>query len=148
MCGLMGKLLSSGSMHMFLLWSICIIRSPREYVRFCCSFECSGSTQHAVVDIAAIQAGLTWWLRWWRICMQCRRPGFNPWDGKISWRMEWLPTPVFLPGEFHRQRSLAGYSPWGCKELDTTEWLTHTHIYHQIPKNICVFFVVALFWVF
>ena len=33
----------------------------------------------------------------------------------------------FLPGEFHGQRSLAGYSPWGCKELDTTERLTHTH---------------------
>ena len=32
-----------------------------------------------------------------------------------------LPTPVFLPGEFHGQRSLAGYSPWGCKESDTTE---------------------------
>ena len=34
---------------------------------------------------------------------------------------EWLPTPVFLPGEFHGQRSLVGYSPWGCKELDTTK---------------------------
>ena len=36
----------------------------------------------------------------------------------------WQPTPVFLPGEFHGQRSLAGYSPWGHKESDTTEWLT------------------------
>ena len=45
--------------------------------------------------------------------------GFNPWVGKIPWRRDWLPTPVFLPGEFHGQRSLAGYSPWGCKELDT-----------------------------
>jgi len=34
---------------------------------------------------------------------------------------EWLPTPVFLPGESHGQRSLAGYSPWGCKELNKTE---------------------------
>ena len=56
--------------------------------------------------------------------MQCMRPGFNPWVGKILWRREWQPTPVFLPGEFHRQRSLAGYSPWGHKESDTTEWLT------------------------
>ena len=39
------------------------------------------------------------------------------------WRREWLPT-IFLPGEFHGQRRLAGYSPWGCKELDTTEQLT------------------------
>ena len=46
--------------------------------------------------------------------------------GKISCRREWLPTPVFLPGEFHGQRSLVGYSPWspwGLKELDMTEWL-------------------------
>ena len=56
--------------------------------------------------------------------LQHRRPGFNPWVGKIPWRREWLPTPVFLPGEFHGQTSLAGYSPWGCKEWDTTEWLT------------------------
>ena len=39
------------------------------------------------------------------------------------------PTPVFLPGEVHGQRSLAGYSPWGCKELDMTERLTHVHIF-------------------
>ena len=41
--------------------------------------------------------------------------------GKIPWRRKWQPTSVFLPGESHGQRSLAGYSPWGCKELDTTE---------------------------
>ena len=50
-----------------------------------------------------------------------RRPGFNPWVGKISWRREWLPTPVFLPGELHAQRSLLGYSSWNHKESDTTE---------------------------
>ena len=49
------------------------------------------------------------------------RPGFDPWLGKISWRREWQPTPVFWPGEFHGQRSLVGYSPWGHKESDTTE---------------------------
>ena len=41
--------------------------------------------------------------------------------GKIPWRREWLPTPVFLPGEFHGQRSLVGYSPWGHKETDMIE---------------------------
>ena len=41
--------------------------------------------------------------------------------GKIPWRREWLPTPVFLPGEFHGQRSLAGYVPWGCKKSDVTD---------------------------
>ena len=55
---------------------------------------------------------------------QCRRPGFDPQVKKIPWRREWLLTRVFLPGEFHGQRNLVGYSPWGCKELDTIEWLT------------------------
>ena len=52
---------------------------------------------------------------------QCRRLGFNPWVGKIPWSGKWQPTPVFLPGEFHGQRSLPGYSPWGRKESDTKE---------------------------
>ena len=45
---------------------------------------------------------------------------------KVPWRMEWQPTPVFLPGEFHGQRSLVSYSmsPWSCKESDMTEQLT------------------------
>ena len=42
----------------------------------------------------------------------------------LHWRRKWQPTPVFLPGEFHGQRSLAGYSPWGHKELDVTEQLS------------------------
>ena len=46
------------------------------------------------------------------------------WVTKIPRRRAWRPTPVFLPAEFHGQSSLAGYSPWGCKVPDTTEWLT------------------------
>ena len=69
---------------------------------------------------------LPWWLRGRRICLQCRRPGFNPWVGKIPWRRERLPTPVFWPGGFHGQRSLVGCSPWGRKESDMTEQL-HFH---------------------
>ena len=46
---------------------------------------------------------------------------FDPWVGKIPWRRSRQPTPVFLSGEAHGQRSLAGYSPWGCKESDTTK---------------------------
>ena len=59
--------------------------------------------------------GFPWWLRWQRICLQCRRPEFDPWVEKIPWRMKWLLMPVFLLGEFHGQRSLAGYSPRGCR---------------------------------
>ena len=50
-----------------------------------------------------------------------KRCGFSPWVGKIPWRRAWQSTPVFLLGESHGQRSLLGYSPWGHKELDTTE---------------------------
>ena len=46
-----------------------------------------------------------------------------------NWRRAWQPTPVFLPGESHGQRSLAGYSSWGHKESDTTEEIQHAHIY-------------------
>ena len=52
---------------------------------------------------------------------RCKGWGFDPWVGKIPWRRKWPPTPGFLPGESHGQRSLGGYSPWGCKESDTTE---------------------------
>ena len=55
-----------------------------------------------------------------------RRLRFDPWVEKISWRREWLPIPLFLPGEFHGQRSLVGYSPWGRKESDTTEATEHS----------------------
>ena len=52
---------------------------------------------------------------------QCSRHRFEPWDRKMPWRRKWQPTAVFLPGESHGQRSLEGYSPWGRRELETTE---------------------------
>ena len=60
---------------------------------------------------------------------QCRRSikhGFNPQVGKAPWRRAWQPTPVFLPGESHGQRSLAGYSPQGHKGSDMTAGTQHT----------------------
>ena len=60
--------------------------------------------------------GLPRWLSWQRIHLQCGRPRFDPWLGKIPWRRERLPTPVFWPEEFHGL-----YSPWYHKE---TEWLS------------------------
>ena len=50
-----------------------------------------------------------------------RRFRLDPWVRRIPWRRAWQYTPVFLPGEFHGQRSLVGCSPWGYKESDTTE---------------------------
>ena len=64
-------------------------------------------------------------------CRRHKRHRFDPWVRKIPWIRAWQPTPVFLPGESHGQRSLACYSPWGCKESDTTERLSmHPHILH------------------
>ena len=61
---------------------------------------------------------------------------FNPLVRNISWRRECQPTSVFLPGEFHGQRSLVGYSPWGCKESDTTNTFTLTG--GPVTKILCV----------
>ena len=61
--------------------------------------------------------GLPWWQRIRLQCRRYRRHGFDPWVGKSPWRRKWLPTTVFLPGEFHGQRSLEGYSPYGCKRV-------------------------------
>ena len=58
-------------------------------------------------------------------CPQCRRHRFHPWVRQIPWRGKQQPAPGFLPGESHGQRSLAGYSPRGHKESDTTEATTH-----------------------
>ena len=57
-------------------------------------------------------------------CRRRRRPGFDPWVGKISWWRTWQPTPVFLLGESYGQRSLVGHSPWGGEELEKTEQLS------------------------
>ena len=74
--------------------------------------------------------GLPRWLSSKESTCQCRRHRFDPWVGKIPWRRKWQPTPVFLPGESHGQRSLAGCSPWGHKESDMTERLTLTFYSH------------------
>ena len=73
---------------------------------------------------------------------------FDPWMGRIPWRRAWLLTPVLLPGESHGQRSLVGYSPWGHRQSDATERLTHVTPTHGIPVYLallCNSFPHALF---
>ena len=65
------------------------------------------------------------WLNSKESTCQCRSCKLDTSVRKIPWRREWQPTPVFLPGESHEQRSLVGYSPWGCKKPDTIEWLNN-----------------------
>ena len=57
------------------------------------------------------------WLSGKESTCQCRRPGFCLWVGQIPWRRKWQPTPVFLPGKSHGQRSQMGCSPWGRKRV-------------------------------
>ena len=64
-------------------------------------------------------------------CRTRRKCRCDPWVGKVPWRRQWQPTAVFLPGESHGQRSLAGYSPWGCKESDRTEVTQHTSTHSE-----------------
>ena len=74
------------------------------------------------------------------VCLQCGRPGFDPWVGKIPWRRKWQPTLVLLPGESHGGRNLVGYSPWGREELDTTEQQTTILILWMQYHNSFSFF--------
>ena len=89
---------------------------------------------------------ILWWLRWWRIHLQCRILEFNPWVRKISWRREWQPAPVFLPGKSHGQRSPVGYTPRGCKGVGH-DWATDTFTFDAFwVKQTALLNVVGLIW--
>ena len=89
-------------------------------------------------------------------CRRCNRCWFDPWVGKIPWRRAWHPTPVSLPGKFHGLRSLAGYRPWGRKELDMTDWSDLClDSYQNMWRNLYLIWfhssllcILNLFWVF
>ena len=78
------------------------------------------------------------WIKLWRIHLQWRRHRrcrFHAWVREIPWRRKWKPIAVFLLGESHRQRSLVGYSPWGHKKLDPTEFHDRNQkLWGQRPK--------------
>ena len=95
------------------------------------------SSGSALLSKSKSYVGLPQWLF---IHLQCRRCGrscrFDSWV-RIPWRMKWQPILVFLLGKSHGQRSQAGYSPWGHKESETTEWLsTHTqnNLFYRLEK--------------
>ena len=84
--------------------------------------------------------GLSWWHSGQESVCQCMRHGFDPWVGKLPWRRKRQCTTACLPGKSCGQRSLVGYSPWGCKKSNTTEPLTHilpqTPLPSRLPRNI------------
>ena len=74
-----------------------------------------------------------------RTHLQFRRRRLDPWVRKIPWRRKWQPTPVILPGKPQRQRLLGGYGPWGRKESDTTERLSHHyHLQWVACPGLCI----------
>ena len=75
-----------------------------------------------------------------------RETQVHPWVKKIPWRRGWQPTPIFLPGEFHGQRSLADYSPWGCKESDMIEQISRK-VNNWSGFFFCFFFFLGLAFV-
>ena len=87
---------------------------------------------------------------------QYRRHGFTPWVGKIPWSRKWQPIPVFLPGKFHGQRSLADHSPWGHRESDMGEHTcvcvcTHIHTGREssfyLFRGICIVSISSILWI-
>ena len=77
------------------------------------------------------------------VCLQFRRPGFNPWVRKIPWRRKWQPSPVFLPGESHGRRSLVGRSPWDHRVGHN--WATSLHIRTYIYILLKISFPVLVY---
>ena len=73
-----------------------------------------------------------------------RETWVHPWIAKMAWRRKWQPTPVFLPGESHGQRRLAGYSPWGHKKSDMTERLS-TAMLHSRTLLVTHFLNLLIF---
>ena len=70
-----------------------------------------------ILNMLILYLGLPWWVSGKESTCQCRRHGFSPWVGRILWRRKWQPTPGFLPGELHGQRSLDSCSPCDHKRL-------------------------------
>ena len=77
----------------------------------------SDMTQQLNYTELILGVGLPWWFNGKESTCQCRRCNFDPRVRKSPWRRKWQPSPVFLPGKSHGQRSLAGYSLWGCKRV-------------------------------
>ena len=73
--------------------------------------------------------------RGWSICLQCGRPEFNPWVGKIPWRRKWQPTPVLLPGQSHGRRSLVGYHPRVAKSQTRLSDFTFTFTLSNVSSH-------------
>ena len=109
----------------YIIWCIYLVLTMHCYGLPCCLRQQGFFTK----NLPAIWENQAWPLVW-----------------KILWRKKWQPTAAFLPGEFHGQRNLAGFSPWGCKELDMTERLRHTHKCTDTMTVISTLFSTIYSW--
>ena len=94
--------------------------------------------------------GLPWRLRRWSVCLQCERPGFDPWVGEIPWRRKWQPTPVLLPWKSHGRRSLVQATIHGVAKsrarLRDFSFTFHLRLERMSPPAL--FFFFKIFWLF
>ena len=116
--------------NIFLMMSAIKINKEREQIEKNVGYKILkiGSFEHLrsknrACDYRELSPRLPWWLRWQSLPAEWETWVRSPWVRKIPWRRKWQPTPEFLPRESHGWRSLAVYSLWGCKELDTAEQL-------------------------
>ena len=106
------KQLSSRSSYIFVIYS----------TKSCFLFFLS-----CAIFCSAYFIWLPWWLRRLSICLQCGRPGFDPWVGKTPWRRKWQSAPVSLPGKSHGQKSLVGCTVHGVTKSQTGLCNEHIH---------------------
>ena len=79
--------------------------------------SCHNSIYMRPPRLSVIKPGLPWWLRCLRICLQCGRPGFDLWVGKIAWRRAWQPTLIFLPGGSPWTKEPGGLQSMGSQRV-------------------------------
>ena len=150
-------------------------RSPGKGIGYSLQYSWASLVTQLVKNPPAMWEAWVWSLGWedpleegkashcsilaWRIqSMGSQRVGHDWLSLSLSRRKDWKATPLFLPGEPHGQRTLAGYNPWGCKGSDTTEWLSlffnnryqHIHCYGEMEKNrisfMCTFYLLKHHW--
>ena len=122
LCGVFWNKASFPSFHLAVGGVLCVVITRLSTTPWlaCFSIRTTEMSERVILEAVRILTltspwVLPWWLRWWRICLQCRRPMFDPWIRKTPWKRKWQPTSVFLPRKSHEQRSLEGYSPQSHK---------------------------------
>ena len=145
-------LLNTGLPQTFNSWKM--VSKKRSKLKYCCNkmrfacryaciYVCTYLFIHMYLLVSVFIMGLPWWFSGREPTCQYSRHGFDPWARKIPWKRKWQPIPVFLPEKSRGQRSLAGYSPWGCMQKShnlMTKWQQYLlYITMCVQYNIYVY---------